>query len=96
MEPRTLGIKVTPESHRLWAYQEFRDAVHDALGDVPLAAEDVTVAVCETLRQELTLAMNALWRLEDACERVELCDGQRQRMLAEASDGPDVGEVRYG
>ena len=84
-----IGITITPEQVRRIAYQEFRDSIEDIAGHIE-PADQWTAATTERINHDLTLAIAALWRFNDAVERVQRCADRERQMTQDSSDGPDV------
>lgn len=81
--------QLSPERMKTLAYYDLRDSIEDIAGHIE-PADQWTAATTERINHDLTLAIAALWRFNDAVERVQRCADRERQMTREWSDGPDV------
>lgn len=81
--------QLSPERMKTLAYYDLRDSIEDIAGHIA-PADQWTAATTERINHDLTRAIAALWRFNDAVERVQRCADRERQMTQDSSDGPDV------
>lgn len=77
---------MTPERKAAYLFTELRNLIDDASNRLPPSVGQVDDAILGRLRLDLSLAIGATYRVEDAREEVERCRKARQGMLADLGD----------